>query len=244
MTVMINWDKHWTEKKIDKAEVEGERCFSEAKLIPVLKREFGTLDGLKSIEIGSGMGTDSLIMAAYGADVTLVDYSHAALGKAQALFDLYGFKAKMVKADVLSLDGSLKGKFDVAMSYGLAEHFEGAECTDIFKAHLDLVRNGGVIIVSVPNCLCPSYRVVKVAKRWDEVPFTKGQLRHICEELNVEILSLFGAGLASFHDQIANTILESTFGWKVRIRLPNVPSFVDNLWGYALVLIGRKKPQN
>lgn len=235
-----DWDKHWIEKDIRRFEVEGQQRFSEARIIPLLRHEFGSLVGLKSIEIGSGMGTDSLILAMHGADAMLLDYSDAALAKAESLFNLYGFKAKLVKSDVFSLDGSLKGKFDVSMSFGLAEHFVGEERREIFKVHLDLVRDGGVIIVSVPNSLCLSYRAVKIAKRWDEVPFTKGELRGICEGFGMEIISLFGTGFSSFHTQIVNTILEDIFGWKDRITFPNAPCLVDDLLGYALVLIAKK----
>ena len=239
MTVITDWNKHWQEKEINESEVEDGRRFSEARIIPLLKREFGSLAGLKTIEIGSGMGTDSLILAMHGIRTTLLDYSDAALTKAEILFDLYidqyRFKAKMIKADVFSFNDSLKGRFDVAMSFGLAEHFEGAERIEIFKAHLDLIRSGGVIIVSVPNRFCPSYRAVKVVKQWDEIPFSKRELRDICEGLDVEIISLFGTGFSSFHDQIVNTILGKDY-----VKFPNVPYFIDDLLGYALVLVGRK----
>lgn len=231
---MTHWDKHWQEKKISKSEVEGEQTFSEARIIPLLERDFGSLVGLKTIEIGSGMGIDSLILAMHGAGVTLLDYNDAALAKAESLFNLYGFEAKMIKSDVFTLDGSLKGQFDVAMSFGLAEHFEGEERKEIFKSHLDLVRNGGIIIVSVPNRLCPSYRAVKIVKRWDEAPYTKKELRNICEGLGVEIISLFGTGFASFHSEIVNTILGKDY-----VKFPDVPYFIDDVFGYALVLIGR-----
>ena len=232
---MVNWNKHWEEKEIRKAEVEGERRFSEARIIPLLKLEFGSLVGLKSIEIGSGMGTDSLILAMHEADVTLLDYSDAALAKAESLFNLYGFEAKVIQSDVFSVDGMLKGQFDVAMSFGLAEHFDGDERREIFQSHLDLVRSGGVIIVSVPNRLCPPYLVAKFAKRWDEIPYTKGELRNICEGLGVEIISLFGTGFSAFHAEIVNTVLK-----KDCITFPDAPRFIDDLMGYALVLVGRK----
>ncbi len=136
------------------------------------------------IEIGAGAGTNAAAMAKRGASVTLLDYSPKALGKARELFEANGLEADFVEANALELPDEVRGGFDVAMSFGLNEHFTGAERDGIFQAHLDALRDGGIAIVSVPNARNAPYRASKwLAERtgrWKlgvEVPFTRAGAR-------------------------------------------------------------------
>ena len=126
-------------------------------------------------------------MAKRGASVTLLDYSPKALAKARELFAANGLEADFAEANALELPEDIRGRFDVAMSFGLNEHFTGAERDGIFKAHLDALRDGGVAIASVPNARNAPYRASKwLAERtgrWKlgvEVPFTRTELEEIC----------------------------------------------------------------
>ena len=62
-------------------------------------------------------------MSLRGANVTLLDYSETALEKAKLLFSNFNCKAQFIKADAFNIPPNLLNKFDVSMSFGLAEHF-------------------------------------------------------------------------------------------------------------------------
>ena len=140
------------------------------------------------IEIGAGAGTNAAAMAKRGASVTLLDYSPKALGKARELFEANGLEADFVEANALELPDEVRGNFDVAMSFGLNEHFTGAGASGIFQAHLEALRRDGIAIVSIPNARNAPYRFVQVGGasrtgRWKlgvEVPFTRPELERIC----------------------------------------------------------------
>ena len=120
-----------------------------------VRARFGALEDLRVIEIGAGAGTNAAAMAKRGASVTLLDYSPKALRKARELFEANGLQAEFIEANALELPDELRGGFDVAMSFGLNEHFTGAERDGIFQAHIDALRDGGIAIVSVPLGLEP-----------------------------------------------------------------------------------------
>jgi 2-polyprenyl-3-methyl-5-hydroxy-6-metoxy-1,4-benzoquinol methylase len=208
---------------------------------------FGSFRDVRAIEIGAGAGTNAAAMAKRGADVTLLDYSQEALAKARELFDANGLEADFVEANALELPDEVRGEFDVAMSFGLNEHFTGPERDGIFQAHLDALRDGGVAIVSVPNAHNVPYRLSKwVAERigrWKlgvEVPFTRRELEEICGRLGVIDPEFFGDSFA-YSLQFVNPVpyAQRALGrprTKVR-RRPERGTPVDERWSYATVVL-------
>jgi SAM-dependent methyltransferase len=69
--------------------------------------------GLKVLELGCGRGGVGLHLAKLGAQVTLVDFSEAALTQAQGLFALDGLEAKTVVGDVTHPDLALHETYDI-----------------------------------------------------------------------------------------------------------------------------------
>ena len=210
-------------------------------------RRFGRLEGLEVIEIGAGAGTNAAAMAKRGASVTLLDYSPKALAKARELFAATGLGADFVEANALALPDEVRGRFDVAMSFGLNEHFTGAERDRIFRAHLDALREGGVAIVSVPNARNAPYRASKwLAERtgrWKlgvEIPFTRTELEGICERLGVSDPEFFGDSFA-YSLQFVNPVpyARRALGrpsTRVR-RRPERGTPLDERWSYATVVL-------
>jgi|TARA_B100001971_G_C17879067_1_gene377132 2-polyprenyl-3-methyl-5-hydroxy-6-metoxy-1,4-benzoquinol methylase len=66
-----------------------------------------------------------------------------------------------VQADAFNLPPELHGHFDVAMSYGTVEHYRYPRRPAICQAHIDLVRPGGAVIISVPIVLFLASEVLK-----------------------------------------------------------------------------------
>ena len=93
--------------------------------------------------------------------------------------------AEVIEGDLLDLPPEMEGRFDVAMSFGTAEHFFGEQRQRAFDAHARSVRPGGLVVLWVPNRLGVLFHAGVAARRLlrrptcpvDEEPFTHAQLR-------------------------------------------------------------------
>jgi 2-polyprenyl-3-methyl-5-hydroxy-6-metoxy-1,4-benzoquinol methylase len=224
-----------------------------------MQAEVGTagmdFKGLDVIEIGAGSGTFAAIFARRGANVTVLDYSENALDASRRLFADLGVDARFVQADALSLDPSLLGRFDVSMSFGLAEHFVGEDRRRIVKSHFDLLRPGGLAFVSVPNRHCMPYRLWKAKRellgRWNfglEVPFSRSELRTIAAQVGARDCRFIGSSfIASFDFLLPFRRWKNSYlkrfrkdRWLNPEYLPErSPGPLDEYFGYSLTLAAR-----
>lgn len=200
------WDAVWTRgadvSRDLYAVAKEERLIRWQRMEAAIVERFGGFDGLSVIELGAGRGTNAALMARRGARVAVLDYSERALERARALFDELGLAAEFILQDALDLPESLLGRYDVSMSFGLAEHFLGDKRTGILDAHLKLLRDGGLAFISVPNAHNPPYRLYKwIAERtgrWtvgEEYPFSRTELEGFCRLAGVEDYGFFGDSL-------------------------------------------------
>lgn len=196
------WDKPTTVEKDIYTVAKEERLIRWQRMEAMMLERFGSLEGLSAIEIGAGRGTNAALMAQRGAKVTVLDYSDAALERAQRLFDALDLQVELVNDDALDLPESLRNRFDVSMSFGLAEHFLDARRSGILEAHFDVLNDKGLTFISVPNSRNPPYRLYKwITERtgaWgvgEEYPFTREELENYCAELGIEEYGFFGDSL-------------------------------------------------
>jgi 2-polyprenyl-3-methyl-5-hydroxy-6-metoxy-1,4-benzoquinol methylase len=211
-----------------------------------VRARFGGFEGLDVIEIGAGAGTNAAAMAKRGASATVLDYSPNALAKARELFEANGVEGEFVQANALDLPEKIRGRFDIAMSFGLNEHFTGEERDGIFRAHLDALREGGVAIISIPNARNAPYRASKwLAERtgrWKlgvEVPFTRRELEAICGRLGVTDPEFFGDSFA-WSLQFVNpwAYLRRARGRPEKVKArPERGTPLDERWSYATVVL-------
>ncbi len=211
---------------------------------------------LSTVELGAGSGTISAVFARQGARVTVLDYSQEALDTSTALFGELGLAQESMLADALRLPESLVGQFDVAMSFGLAEHFEGDDRARIVKAHFDLLRPGGLAVISVPNRNCWPYRMWKARRealgKWQfglEMPFSRDEIAQICHDCGVTDFEIAGSPfvasleflfpLARWKRSVEKRILKDRRFDPARIK-PERKGRLGAYLGYALVLIARK----
>jgi SAM-dependent methyltransferase len=167
----------------------------------ILSRYGGFAD-LNVIELGAGRGTNAALMARRGARVAVLDYSERALQRSRVLFDELELPVEFILQDALDLPQTLRGRYDVSMSFGLAEHFWGEQRTGIVKAHFDLLADDGITFISVPNAHNPPYRLYKWITqrtgRWgvgEEYPFSRHELAGYCRLLEVSEYGFFGDSL-------------------------------------------------
>lgn len=216
---------------------------------------FGSFQGLKVIEIGAGRGTHAALFAKRGSSVTVLDYSELALQRSREFFSRLGLTANLVCGQALDLAPAMMEAYDVALSFGLTEHFLGQERDQINKAHLDLVRPDGMFFIAVPHRNNPPYRIFKflaeATGRWgvgEEYPYSRREFAAICKRTGIKHYEFFGESfLQSFHflnplnKRLFRKLLRlgPTDYSRVNLRMQR-GSVLDTALSYSLVLCGRK----
>ncbi len=181
------WDRLWTHRPSDEKDarlLDRElRSPRWSLVVDRLETTFGSIAGLRTIELGCGRGDLSALLAKKGARVTLFDRSASALREARRRFARLELPAEYHHGDMLGgLDGH-RGRYDVALSLGVVEHFRGCERTQVIGAHQRVLRPGGMAIISVPHAWCLPYRMWKsyleIRGWWPygmEQPYTKTEM--------------------------------------------------------------------
>ena len=250
------WDQVWKSTSSNEQDlfdlIKEENCIRWQRIEEIVLKEFGAFKNLKVIEIGAGTGTNAALMAKRGAKVTILDYSENALKRAHEFFERNGLTAKYIKQDALKLSTEFRCEFDISMSFGLTEHFKGEERININKAHFDVLRNGGLALISVPNKYNLPYRIFKfVAERtgkWgvgEEFPYSRNELSNICQQIGIKEYSFFGDSLIwSFNFINPLKIFRKALKLKENINISTIKkesgTFLDQYLSYALVLCGKK----
>jgi SAM-dependent methyltransferase len=102
-------------------EVEARKYFVEPH-IPKFA-QFERWKGKKVLEIGCGIGTDSINFARAGADVTVVDLSQESLELCKKRFEVFGLKANFFLGDAEHLGEFVPvERYDLIYSFGVIHH--------------------------------------------------------------------------------------------------------------------------
>lgn len=182
-----DWDRLWhhqpSDAKDDQLLERERRSLRWARIVSHLEATFGSIEKLRTLELGSGRGDLSALLAERGAVVTLLDSSERALSQARQRFERRGLPGRYESADMLGALDAFRERFDVALSSGVIEHFAGEERTCAIRAHYEVLRPGGLAIISVPNAWCLPYRVRKLyleLRGWwpygRELPYTRREI--------------------------------------------------------------------
>ena len=104
-------------------EVDARRYFVEPHIVPFA--EFDRWAGKSVLEVGCGIGTDTIRFARAGATVTAIDVSGQSLDLARRRAEVYGLedRIRFVLADAEHLDQVLEGEmYDLIYSFGVLHH--------------------------------------------------------------------------------------------------------------------------
>lgn len=84
-------------------------------------------DGRRAIDLGCGSGANSIFLAEHGWDVTAVDFSMTALGKAQRKASAGGVHVRWMRGDLTLPDGPQdhEGAYDLLVDYGTLDDLVG-----------------------------------------------------------------------------------------------------------------------
>jgi SAM-dependent methyltransferase len=206
-----------------------------------LMQAFGGIEGLRTIELGAGRGDLSLLLARQGARVTLLDLSQTALTQAHERFSREGLSAECTRDDLFAVR-THGGTFDVSLSLGVIEHFCGPDRLRAVQAHADVLRPGGLAVISVPHAACVPYRLWKAyleLRGWwpygMEQPYSRRELARLARLSGLVEVRLVGtAFLQSLGDHVCKTFLHRRPAWiDHTCRL-------DNALGLNLLMLARK----
>jgi glycosyltransferase involved in cell wall biosynthesis/SAM-dependent methyltransferase len=115
-------------------------------------------EGGRLLEAGCGAGQQSMGLARAGFhDLTLMDFSHEALGHARRWFGRLGVDAQFVQGDVLR---PAAPEFDLVFNAGVLEHYTFDEQVGFLRGMAS--RSRRFVLALVPNRLCYWYWIWRV----------------------------------------------------------------------------------
>jgi len=237
------WERQW--RRAPDGRDDADRVAREqrnprwALVLDALTRTFGRLAGLRTVELGSGRGDLSALLAARGAEVTLLDRNDTVLSQARRRFDRLGLQADFVSGDLLGDLDRFQGRFDVSCSLGVIEHFRGGRRARAVAVHRTVLRDSGMTVVSVPHALGVPYRMWKLyleVRRWwpygTEIPYGKGELRQLATAAGFRRAELHASGFwQSVGDHWGRSVLGLSPDWVAR------RSWLDPVLGGTLTML-------
>lgn len=106
--------------------------------------EFSKHQGEKVLEIGCGIGTDSVMFAKNGAIVTSIDLTQNAIKTTSRRFKLYGLKGTFLRADAENLPFNDES-FDFVFSAGVLHHTPRTK--KALQEVKRVLKNGGTAVI-------------------------------------------------------------------------------------------------
>lgn len=142
------WNKYW--KKSEKIgnvswDFSFERC-----LIKLFKKELPKNSKESLFEIGCAPGRWLVFFNKnMGYNVHGLDNSKKGVEITATQLKANGIEGGLHQADVMNYKSHLQ--YDNVISLGFIEHFTGEELQKVIETHIRLVKNGGRLIIGVPN---------------------------------------------------------------------------------------------
>jgi len=196
------------------------------------------------LDLGSGRGQHSVMLALAGKHTTLLDWSMDNIEFSMKLFDSLKMRGTFCRADMLKPLPFKDNTFDTVFSCGVFEYFSDEEIRQILKEAFRVARKQ--VIIMVPNALSIPYRIGKFYMEargtWEwggERPFATMKphfesvgCRRIHElsvaaKTSLNFLTMRGGG---FVKRLVTTVL----------RLTDHPEPSRFKQGYLLITIGQK----
>ena len=184
-----DWQKYWLSDDHQPTVIHEELLTNLEKAVDVNKK--------KILEIGAGMGGDSIYLAKKGAVVSVLDFTQEALNTIRG-----SAKNQQVKIDTILADAKkipLKDEsLDIIFHQGFLEHFQDP---DIYlKEQWRVLKKGGLLAVDVPQkytmYTLKKHRQMKQGKwfaGW-ETEFSIMRLEKLLKKNGFRIISSYGWG--------------------------------------------------
>ncbi len=219
------------------------------KINRIILDKFGSFKGLNCIEIGAGSGHYSMLFAQRGANVTLLDYSKEALDFCQVVFrdnDINENQVHFIHMDALRIDNSFLNKYDVSMSFGVAEHFKGLDRNKIIKSHYAVLKNEGITFISVPNAYCIPLRIYQLIMKFkkrdviESYPYSINEFKKNATKCKISNYDFIGSSYIETYNPLSFYRRKKGYIKNISIIKKEKPSHLDKYLGREITFIGKK----
>ena len=145
------WSKRWKANKGKK------RAFSydDNEQIEMLKFALREVpEGGSLLELGGAPGTMAILQSRARPDLKIdtLDISDEGVRQLNEIYASGNLNGEAFQQDFFE-KGNLGSRYDAVTSFGLVEHF--TDLPEVINAHIQFVRSGGVVYISIPNYSTP-----------------------------------------------------------------------------------------
>lgn len=231
------WDRvsdSYLDKITDSEEEMGARL---ARLIFELCSNAGEIS---AIELGSGSGHLSVVLATHGIHTTLLDFSEKALDRAKKIYSDYGAEGTYICQDLFELDR--KETYDIAWNSGVMEHFNNDEIEMLIANFRNLDAKYFIIVVpnaeSMPYLLYRYYMEVENKWNWGR-EFLRTDYVERFERNGFKKLRCFYLG-NKYTEYNLNEALKRRFPYSEFMESGLVPESNSSLVGYVFQYEGNE----
>ena len=183
------------------------------------------------LEVGCGMGTDTIVFERNGFNVTGIDLTPAHITLAKRLFDIYNARGSFIQGNAERLPFP-DNSFGSVYSFGVLHHTPKTQ-TAIKEIHRVLMPKGRAVIMLYNKRTLNNLAHIITRKGFENVKlgedspvthrFSKADVIKMCKDFNachVKTEYLFGAGWAKIYSYIPRPVflvLSKLFGWHLVI---------------------------
>jgi len=207
------------------------------------------IDRKRILDIGCGVGTLSFYIASRGNDVKGIDISHGAIAACKLNAKGLGLEKNVNFQAVDFLKTEINGGFDLILCSEVLEHLINEQLA--IKKIFGNLRNGGILMVSVPSRNAPLFRLGFMKKFDKKVGHLRrydvSQLLDLFKKNNFEILEVKGT------EGIFRNFLFYNWLGALPLRFANrfaiisdIFTFFDNitlrLFGESQIIVVAQKP--
>lgn len=207
-------------------EVEEKKYFVESHI-----KDFADFNKWKNkevLELGCGIGTDSINFAKAGANLTIIELSDESLKLCKKRFELYNLNATFICGNIENLSDYIKNKkFDLIYSFGVIHHT--LEPKKVINGIYELLKKDGEFRFMVYSKI--SYKLFWLMMENNIKDLQEG-FKFICKQSesqeNCPMTYIYD------FDDIQNKLLDNRFEiikiWKDHIFTYDIPNYKNNIY--------------